>query len=64
MDRTVRQATARMISVGAHPAYPDLLGFGRRQMELRRPSALNTIYVQDFCTAIHNIQMDAAADAL
>jgi UPF0271 protein len=32
MRRTVRLARARGVSVGAHPSYPDLLGFGRRHL--------------------------------
>jgi UPF0271 protein len=32
MDRTVGAALARGIRVGAHPSYPDLRGFGRREM--------------------------------
>ncbi|MDR2523096.1 MAG: 5-oxoprolinase subunit PxpA [Synergistaceae bacterium] len=32
MLRTVRAAKARGVAVGAHPGYPDLLGFGRRSM--------------------------------
>jgi UPF0271 protein len=32
MLRTVRAAKARNVAVGAHPGYPDLLGFGRRNM--------------------------------
>jgi UPF0271 protein len=32
MVRTVRAAKARGVAVGAHPGYPDLLGFGRRSM--------------------------------
>jgi UPF0271 protein len=32
MLRTVRAAKARGVAVGAHPGYPDLLGFGRRHM--------------------------------
>lgn len=34
MDRTVKAAAARGVAVGAHPGYPDLLGFGRRKMVL------------------------------
>ncbi len=34
MDRTVRMAKARGVAVGAHPGYPDMLGFGRRQMTI------------------------------
>jgi UPF0271 protein len=32
MDRTVSAALERGIRVGAHPSYPDLRGFGRREM--------------------------------
>ena len=31
---TLRQAAARGVSVGAHVAYPDLAGFGRRNMDV------------------------------
>jgi UPF0271 protein len=34
MLRTCRAAAARGVVVGAHPSYPDLVGFGRRRMEL------------------------------
>jgi 5-oxoprolinase (ATP-hydrolysing) subunit A len=36
MRRTVRAARAAGVSVGAHPGFPDLAGFGRR--ELRMPA--------------------------
>lgn len=32
MARTVSMAQAQQVEVGAHPAYPDLVGFGRRSM--------------------------------
>ena len=32
MLKTVRAAKARKVAVGAHPGYPDLLGFGRRNI--------------------------------
>jgi UPF0271 protein len=32
MDRTVKLAAASQVGVGAHPGYPDLLGFGRRPL--------------------------------
>lgn len=32
MDRTVKLATEHHVGVGAHPGYPDLLGFGRRPL--------------------------------
>jgi UPF0271 protein len=34
MRRTLRLASERGVSVGAHPSYPDLQGFGRRAMAL------------------------------
>jgi UPF0271 protein len=34
MLRTVRQAKELGVAVGAHPGYPDLRGFGRREMAL------------------------------
>jgi len=33
MDRTVRLAASHGVGIGAHPGYPDLPGFGRRQMD-------------------------------
>jgi UPF0271 protein len=32
MDRTVALCAGHGVSVGAHPSYPDLLGFGRRDL--------------------------------
>ena len=32
MQRTVAMAVQHGVSIGAHPAYPDLLGFGRRHI--------------------------------
>jgi UPF0271 protein len=34
MERTVQLAHAHGVAVGAHPGYPDLQGFGRRNMSL------------------------------
>ncbi len=34
MRRTVRLAKEHHVGVGAHPSYPDLQGFGRREMSL------------------------------
>ena len=33
MDKTVRMALARRIEIGAHVGFPDLMGFGRRQIQ-------------------------------
>jgi UPF0271 protein len=34
MDRTVRNALAEGVSVGAHPGFMDIQGFGRRQIQI------------------------------
>jgi UPF0271 protein len=34
MEQTVRMAKEKGVGVGAHPGYPDLLGFGRRRLDL------------------------------
>lgn len=34
MRRTVRWAAAENVAVGAHPGFPDLVGFGRRNMQI------------------------------
>ncbi|MEN8210605.1 MAG: 5-oxoprolinase subunit PxpA [Thermodesulfobacteriota bacterium] len=34
MDKTVKMAVENSVGIGAHPGYPDLLGFGRRSMTL------------------------------
>jgi UPF0271 protein len=56
MDRTVRMAVENRVAVGAHPGYPDLLGFGRRNMDCTPDEIRNyLIYqigaLQAFCTA-------------
>ncbi len=35
MDKTVRKAVMNHVQIGAHPSYPDLVGFGRRYHEGR-----------------------------
>lgn len=34
MEKTVKLAIEKQVSIGAHPGYPDLQGFGRRAMAL------------------------------
>jgi UPF0271 protein len=36
MQTTVRLAKSHGVEVGAHPSYPDLQGFGRREMKMAR----------------------------
>ncbi|MDI3327072.1 MAG: 5-oxoprolinase subunit PxpA [Alicyclobacillaceae bacterium] len=45
MRRTVRAALERGVAVGAHPGLPDLVGFGRRSMDLTPGEAYDlTVY--------------------
>jgi len=34
IEKTVKLAKANNVAIGAHPSYPDLMGFGRRKMVL------------------------------
>ncbi len=46
MDKTVAVAKAAGIRVGAHPGYPDLMGFGRRNMNVSPAEAKAYILYQ------------------
>lgn len=46
MDRTVRLAKEKGVAVGAHPGYPDLMGFGRRRMDLTPAEIENYLLYQ------------------
>jgi UPF0271 protein len=46
MDRTVRAAVAAGVSVGAHVSYPDLVGFGRRHLELSAEELVTDVLFQ------------------
>ena len=46
MRATVARAKALGVAVGAHPSYPDLLGFGRRVMQLTRQEARDYMLYQ------------------
>ena len=46
MDRTVRLAAEHGVGIGAHPGYPDLQGFGRRDMQLSPEEAEAAILYQ------------------
>src|SRR5262245_36476349 len=43
LRETIRMAKAHGVAVGAHPGYPDLVGFGRRAMAVSPKEA------EDFC---------------
>ena len=34
IERTIARAVAARVAIGAHPGYPDLAGFGRRDMDI------------------------------
>lgn len=61
MDKTVEMAKRCGISVGAHPGFPDLMGFGRRKMDITPHEAKVMLQYQigaldAFCKA-YNIKM-------
>ncbi|HET6764373.1 MAG TPA: 5-oxoprolinase subunit PxpA [Longimicrobiaceae bacterium] len=51
MRRTVAAAADRGVSIGAHPGYPDLMGFGRREMAASPDEV--TAYVMYQVGALH-----------
>ena len=46
MRRTVRLAEEHGVAVGAHPSFPDLNGFGRRNMSVEPEEAKNDVIYQ------------------
>jgi UPF0271 protein len=46
MHKTVRLAIERGVAVGAHPSFPDLQGFGRRNMSITPDEAYDLIVYQ------------------
>ena len=46
MDRTVALAVAHGVTIGAHPGYPDLVGFGRRSMACSRDEVIALVTYQ------------------
>jgi UPF0271 protein len=46
MRRSVVLARESGVSVGAHPGYPDLLGFGRRRLAVSEPDVVDYIVYQ------------------
>jgi UPF0271 protein len=56
MNKSVQLAAAHGVGVGAHPSYPDLLGFGRRNMDCTADEIRNYVVYQigalnAFCAA-------------
>ena len=46
MEKTVELCRAHGVMVGAHPGYPDLLGFGRRSMDIPDRDLVNYVVYQ------------------
>ena len=46
MRKTVELAKKHNVKVGSHPAYPDLVGFGRRPMKMQREEIKNLVMYQ------------------
>ena len=46
MRRTVRLAEAHGVGIGAHPSFPDLQGFGRRNMAVSPPEVTDLLVYQ------------------
>ncbi|MDQ9008874.1 5-oxoprolinase subunit PxpA [Acinetobacter gerneri] len=44
--KTLKQAVALDVTIGAHVAYPDLVGFGRRNMDLSREELIADVLYQ------------------
>ena len=58
MRRTVRLAMAHGVSPGAHPGLPDLMGFGRRSMDVTLDE------IQDYVAYQLGAQMAGSATAM
>src|SRR5699024_4132482 len=46
MDKTVRMAKEHGVGIGVHMGYPDLLGFGRRDIDINKKDLVNYIIYQ------------------
>ena len=46
MRQTVRAASRAGVSIGAHPGFPDLIGFGRREMKLEPREVADLVLYQ------------------
>ena len=61
MNRTVKLAKTNLVAVGAHPGYPDLVGFGRRKMDCTPDEVRDFVIYQisalhGFCS-LHGVKM-------
>jgi UPF0271 protein len=62
IEKTLRLASDHGVSIGAHPAYPDLVGFGRRSMALSADELRASLHYQiaalDGMAAIAGLVLD------
>ena len=65
LDRTVGECVKRGIEVGAHPGYPDLVGFGRRLIEASEDEIRTDVIYQlgalDAFARIHGVPISHVA---
>ena len=54
LRRTIRLAHRYGVSVGAHPGFPDLAGFGRREMRLSPDEAEDLVLYQIAAVAVRH----------
>ena len=73
MERTIAEARTRGIGVGAHPGFPDLVGFGRRELSATPEDVrTDTVYqigaLDAFCRAaslrLQHVKAHGALDAV
>ncbi|MBE5852923.1 MAG: 5-oxoprolinase subunit PxpA, partial [Lachnospiraceae bacterium] len=61
MNKTIKSAKEAGIAVGAHPGYPDLMGFGRRNMAVSPAEAKAYVLYQlgalDAFCKVHGVKM-------
>ena len=62
IEKTLALAGAHDVAIGAHPSYPDLVGFGRRSMALSGDELRTTLHYQiaalDGMAAIAGLSLD------
>lgn len=46
MSKTVSLAVEKQVAIGAHPGFPDLMGFGRREMQLSPDEVFHLVLYQ------------------
>ncbi len=69
MRRAVEQAIFHDVKIGAHPGYPDLIGFGRREMDLDAQQIYDIVtyqigaldaFLKKYQTTLHHVKLHGA----